>query len=256
MDGNGMVVTAFMRGAEPRQDQAPEPVSEVQRGRLVRDVMTSPVVTVPPGASIKVVAEVLLSNRVSAAPVVDPHGHVLGVVSEADLLVKEIAMGSGAHLPWLEGRHAQDIRRRREAVSAEDLMTSPAISVHPDTLLRQAARTMCEKRIKRLPVLADGWLVGIVSRADVLRVYLLADEQLRRHAERLLQGTLGSAGADLEVTALEGLISVTGVVDTRSEAELVGRLLTRLEGVVGVEARVTWRVDDHLADEIRRVSHL
>ena len=127
--------------------------------------MTSPVVTVPPSASIKVVAEVLLNNRVSAAPVVDPHGHVLGVVSEADLLVKEIAMGSGAHLPWLEGRHAQDIRRRREAVSAEDLMSSPAISVHPDTLLRQAARTMCEKRIKRLPVLADGWLVGIVSQA-------------------------------------------------------------------------------------------
>ena len=107
MDGNGMVVTAFMRGADPRRDQDPGAACEEERCRLVRDVMTSPAVTVPSGASIKVVAEVLLSNRVSAAPVVDPHGHVLGVVSEADLLVKEIAMGGGAHLPWLEGRHGR-----------------------------------------------------------------------------------------------------------------------------------------------------
>jgi len=255
MDGKGMVVTAFMSGSAPREHEEPGTEREAVKERLVRDVMTSPVVTVPPDAPVKAVAEVLLRNRVSAVPVVDAHGRVLGVISEADLLVKELAMGSGAHLPWFEGGHAHEIRRRREAVTASGLMSAPVISVHPDTTLRQAARTMCEKRIKRLPVLADGWLVGIVSRADVLRVYLLPDEQMRRHAERLLHWTLGPAGANLSVAVQEGVLTVSGEVPSHSEADLVARLLSKLEGVVGVQLQVSWRFDDHLSAELRHLTH-
>jgi CBS domain-containing protein len=256
MDSKGMVATAFVAGSDPRGEKRPEAVRDLEKGLAVRDVMTSPVVTVPPNAPVKAVAEVLLSNRVSAVPVIDSVGHVLGMVSEADLLVKEIAMRAGARLGPLETGRAHDVRRRREALTARELMTAPAVSVHPDTPVTQAAKIMFEKRIKRLPVLADAWLVGIVSRADVLRVYLLPDEQLRRHAERLVHGTLGNSGAGLAVAAREGVLRVTGEVDSRSEAELVGRLLGRLEGVVGVETQVTWRTDDHLAAEIRRASHL
>jgi hypothetical protein len=168
----------------------------------------------------------------------------VGMVSEADLLVKELAQGSGAHLPWFEGSHAQDIRRRREAVTAQGLMSAPVISVHPDTTVRQAAKTMCEKRIKRLPVVTGGWLVGIISRADVLRIYLLPDEQLRRHAERILQWAFGPAADHLAVAVQEGVVIITGEVETRCEAELASRLLGRMEGVVGVDTRVDWRVDD------------
>jgi len=256
MDGKGMVVTAFLAGSAPREHEEPGATPEAVKERVVRDVMSSPVVTVPPEAPVKAVAEVLLRNRVSAVPVVDGHGHVLGVVSEADLLVKELAMGSGTHLPWFEGCHVPEVRRRREATTAAGLMSAPVISVHPDTTLRQAAKTMCEKRIKRLPVLAGGWLVGIVSRADVLRVYLLPDEQLRRRAERLLHWTLGAGGANLNVTVQEGVLGVSGEVPTHSEADLVARLLSRLEGVVGVQLQVTWRFDDHLASELRHFAHL
>lgn len=252
MNGKGMVVTAFVAGSTPRDREAEAGAHGVEKERLVRDVMTSPVVTVPPDAPVKAVAEVLLSNRVSAVPVVDSHGHVVGMVSEADLLVKELAQGSGTHLPWFEGSHAQDVRRRREAVTAQGLMSGPVISVHPDTTLRQAAKTMCEKRIKRLPVISGGWLVGIISRADALRVYLLPDEQLRRHAERTLQWTLGPAADHLAVVVNEGVVIITGEVQARGEAELAARLLGRLEGVVGVDSRVRWRVDDAPATPSRR----
>ncbi len=244
MDGKGMVVTAFVAGSAPRDREAAPVGRGEEKERVVRDVMTSPVVTVPPDTPVKAVAEILLSNRVSAVPVVDAHGHVVGMISEADLLVKELAQGSGAHLPWFEGSHAQDIRRRREAVTAQGLMSAPVISVHPDTTVRQAAKTMCEKRIKRLPVVTGGWLVGIISRADVLRVYLLPDEQLRRHAERILRWALGPAANHLVVAVQEGVVIITGEVETRCEAELASRLLGRMEGVVGVDTRVQWRVDD------------
>ncbi|HYA00176.1 MAG TPA: CBS domain-containing protein [Candidatus Binatia bacterium] len=256
MDHKGMVVTAFVGGSTPREGEGSAADHDLQKGRVVREVMTSPVITVPPNAPVKAVAEVLLSNRISAVPVVGSDGRVLGVVSEADLLIKELAMGSGAHLPWFEGSHAHEIRRRREALTAEGLMSAPAISVHPDTPLRQAARTMCEKGINRVLVMAGGWLVGMVSRADVLRIYLLADEQLRRQAERLLSGTLGSGAAGIEVTVREGVAVVAGAVATHSDAGLVERLLARLEGVVAVENHLSWRFDDKLDAEIRRAAHL
>jgi CBS domain-containing protein len=214
-------------------------------------------VTVPATAPVKVVAEVLLSHRVSAVPVIDAHGSVVGMISEADLLVKELALGAEAHMAWFEGSHERDVRRRRDAQTAEQLMTVPVMTVHPDTPLRQAAKTLLEKRIKRLPVVSAGWLVGIVSRADLLRVYLLPDEELRRQAERLIGGTLGpSSAAALRVAVHEGVVAIDGEVTTHSEAELVPRLLSRLEGVVGVESRVTWRYDDLLDAEIRRTAHL
>ncbi len=256
MDGKGMTVTAYMAGSAPRRDRQ-ETGREAVGRRLVRDVMTSPVVTIPATAPVKVVAEVLLSNRVSAVPVVDPHGSVVGMISEADLLVKELAMGSDTHLAWFEGSHERDVRRRRDAETAEQLMTVPVVTVHPETPLRQAAKTMLEKRIKRLPVVSAGWLVGIVSRADLMRVYLLPDEDLRRQAERLLSGTLGmAAAAALRVAVREGVVSIEGEVATHSEADLIPRLIGGLEGVVSIASRVTWRHDDILDAAIRRAAHL
>ena len=218
--------------------------------------MSSPVVHVPPSAPVKAVAELLLSERVSGVPVVDANGHLLGVVSEEDLLAKQIDLPASAHVPWLSGGHfSHEFRRRREALTAGELMSTPVTCVHPDTTLRQAAKTMFLRHLKRLPVVAGGSLVGIVSRADLLRVYLLPDEHLRRDAEHLVHGTLAMGAAAVAVTVHEGVIALEGEVATHSEADLLVRLLGRLDGVVAVEPRLTWRLDDHATPQARHAVH-
>jgi len=261
MSGNGMglVVTAWVAGAPPKGDEAPGPHghgSREQKEWTVRDVMSSPVVHVPPDTPVKAVAELLLAQRVSGVPVVDDRGHVLGVVSEEDLLVKQIDLPAGAHVPWLTGGHfSHEFRRRHDALTAEELMSTPVTCVHPTTTLRQAAKTMYLRHLKRLPVVDGGSLVGIVSRADLLRVYLLPDEHLRQDAEHLLHGALAMAAAAVAVTVHEGVVTLDGEVATHSQADVLVRLLGRLDGVVGIGPRLTWRVDDHATPQGRRATH-
>jgi CBS domain-containing protein len=222
----------------------------------VRDVMSSPVVHVPPNAPLKAVAELLLSERVSAVPVVNASGHLVGIISEEDLLAKQIDLAAGAHTPWpATGHFAHELRRRHAALTAEELMSTPVVCAHPDTTLRQAARTMCLRHLKRMPVVDGSSLVGIVSRSDLLRVYLVPDEHLRRIAEHVLRGALALDNAGVSVSVRDGVVTVDGEMSTHSEADLIVRLLRRLDGVVGVEERVRWRIEDHVTAEGRRAVH-
>jgi CBS domain-containing protein len=261
MSGNsgGLTINAFVAGTESRRGEAPGQgghTSERPKPRTVHDVMHSPVVHVPPNTPVKAVAELLISEHVSAVPVVDDHGHLLGMVSEEDLLVKQIDLPASAHVPWLTGGHfSHEFRRRREARTAEEMMSSPVTCVHPDTTIRQAAKTMYLRHLKRLPVIDGSSVVGIVSRSDILRVYLMPDEHLRHHAENLLHGALGRAAGAVTVTVAEGIVAVEGEVATHSEADLIVRMLKPLDGVVGVESRLTWHVDDHLLAEAHRPFH-
>jgi CBS domain-containing protein len=254
----GLVVTAFVAGSANRRDEVPGPGGHAKGERewTVRDVMSSPAVHVPPNAPLKAVAELLLSERISAVPVVNAGGHLVGIVSEEDLLAKQIDSPAGVHAAWpATGHSAHELRRRREALTAEQLMSSPVVCAHPDTTLRQAARTMCLRHLKRLPVVDGSSLVGMVSRSDLLRVYLVPDEHLRRTAEHVLRGALALDSAGVAVGVRDGVVTVEGEVATHSEADLVARLLSRLDGVVGVEERVRWRVDDHAILEGRRPIH-
>jgi CBS domain-containing protein len=256
----GMVATAFVGSSnkKPREAEVERAMSERDQEdseRAVRDVMTSPVVTVPAHATIREISEALLRNGVSAVPVVDAHGHLLGIVSEVDLLVKELAMGRGAQLAWLAGKR-EDIQRRREARNAMELMSTPVITIHPDAPVRQAAKTMFVKRIKRLPVVSGGWLVGIVSRSDLLNVYLEPDQKLLRRAERMLAKTFGCRAAKLQVVVRDGILTVDGEAATRTEADLVAQLLCQLEGAVRVRSHLTFRCDDVWNAEVRRAAHL
>ena len=140
---------------------------------FVKDVMTAKVIWVKQDTPYAAIAAALRQHRVSAFPVVDEKDQVIGVVSESDLLPK-LALG-GAGDPehgMLTGILQQHQLEKARAVTAADLMTSPAATVSPDDTVEQAARLMYQRRIKRLPVVdADNHLVGIVSRADVLAVY-------------------------------------------------------------------------------------
>lgn len=140
----------------------------------VSDVMTLTAVAIGREASYKEIVELMHHWKVSAVPVLEGEGRVVGVVSEEDLLPKEEFRQDDPKLP------AQlEEASKADAVLAGDLMSSPAITVHPDATLAEAARIMARKRVKRLPVVNDlGMLEGVVSRSDLLKVFLRPDEEI------------------------------------------------------------------------------
>ena len=151
----------------------------------VRDVMTTRVVAVKRNATFKDMAALLTEYRVSAFPVLDDEGKVIGVVSEADMLSKEALVADmgvqAARLARISGSPYHDEFAKAAAVTAGDLMTNPPVVVTPDEPVTSAARLMYHGRVKRLPVVGEkGQLIGIVSRADVLSVYSRPDSEIRQ----------------------------------------------------------------------------
>jgi CBS-domain-containing membrane protein len=207
----------------------------------VTDVMTKDVVAVGPGAGFKECVRLLRVHRISALPVISKDCKLLGIVSEADLLAKEEQRGSEPGGFNLGGNG-----RRASAWTAEDLMTSPAIAVGPAASVPEAARLMHRRRIKRLPVIdAEGRLVGIVSRSDLLKTFMRSDESIRREvADQLLRKTLFIDPNEISVEVNDGLVRLSGELETKSLADLVVRLVERAEGTVGVDSNLTYRFDD------------
>jgi CBS-domain-containing membrane protein len=202
----------------------------------VRDVMTGEVVAVRRDASFKEMAARLRECRVSAFPVIDENRRVIGVVSEADLLAKEALAGEHTGLPAaLTGILHHKEYKKAEGVTAGDLMTHPAVTVRPDDTVEHAARLMYTLQVKRLPVVdAGGYLVGIVSRADLLAVFDRTDEEI--HAEIVNDIILRDFLVDpalFTVSVADGVVTIRGNPET---ADLGHRLVTRIRHVQGVVA--------------------
>lgn len=217
--------------------------------KTVQDVMTHPVIAAEPGTPIREVARLLIDHGVSGLPVVDASGAVVGVISEADLLVKEGGPGAIPHRPLArlfgESRETQEALARIEARTAGDAMTSPAVTIDADRPLQAAAALMVAKGVKRLPVTDGGRLVGIVTRADLVRAFLQSDEELAESIRRdILLRALWLNPADFEVAASEGVVIVRGRVERRSTAAMLPRFVQMMPGVVAVEAHVEWSIDD------------
>lgn len=213
----------------------------------IRDVMTADVITVGPETSLHEVARLLSERRISGLPVVDTQGRLIGVVSEADVLVKELGHPEPRHpLEWLLGdRHEAEEMRRRAARTAREAMTSPAIGIQPDRPLRIAADLMVKHRINRLPVIDDGRLVGIVTRADLVRAYLHLDEEIARTIrDEILAHTMWLDPSAFGIEVHEGLVKISGTVDRRSTARILQKLIGLVDGVAGVESHLAWRLDD------------
>ena len=209
----------------------------------VRDVMTGEVVAVRRDASFKEMAARLREYRVSAFPVIDENRRVIGVVSEADLLAKEALAGEHAGIPAaLTGILHHKDHQKAQGVTAGDLMTHPAVTVRPEDSVEHAARLMYTLQVKRLPVVdAGGYLVGIVSRADLLTVFDRTDEEI--HAEIVNDVILREFlvhPAMFAVTVADGVVTVQGAPET---AELGHNLVTRIrhvQGVVAVRDKLTY----------------
>ena len=204
----------------------------------VSDVMTKQVVTVGRETDFKTCVDLLRLNGVSALPVVDGD-FVIGIVSEHDLLLKEEDRDSEVHL---RPREVSQARGR----TAGDVMHSPALCVGLGASVAEAARLMHKRAVKRLPVLdARGRLVGIVSRHDLLKTFLRSDESIRREiCVDLLEKERWIDNRALEVGVKDGVVALAGEFETKSLADLFICLVGSVEGVVGVDSRLAFRLDD------------
>lgn len=204
---------------------------------VVGDVMTQPVVALGLAATFKEIVESMQKWQVGALPVMAGDGRVVGVVSEADLLATEAyrdlppAMG--------EPRPTGEVRKAGAATAA-DLMTTPAISVRADATLAQAARAMARRRLKRLPVVdGESHLVGIVSRSDLLKVFLRSDEEIAEEVRAQVISPLFPLGRPtVRAEVDEGVVTFTGWFRDATLVPLAARMARAVEGVVDVGFRL------------------
>lgn len=206
--------------------------------RTVGDVMTRKVVAVSPGATFREIVATMQKWKVSAVPVLQGDGRVVGVVSEADLLHKEQLRDSE---PGSFGTvHTLSDVTKAEAVTAEHLMTTPAVCVHTGTTLAQAARIMVQRKVKRLPVTdAEDKLRGIVSRGDLLEAFLRPDPEIAAEVRRDVVHALFPDEAGPRVDVHEGVVLLTGRVHEADLIPVAGRLARAVEGVVDVHTELT-----------------
>jgi CBS domain-containing protein len=214
----------------------------------VRDIMTNLVVTLRPEDSIPQAARQLLSNRISGCPVVEG-GKLVGVVTEADLVAAwsqpaRLGPGLGAAHPLsilLRGGPPADVHGKTIA----DVMTTTVLTISPGSSVWEAARVIDRYGIRRLPVVdTEGFVVGIVARADLIRAMARSDEDI----ERSLRETILALGEEnfenLAVEVLGGVATIRGFADRRSTHTLAIKLAREVAGVLEVNDELGWRWDD------------
>jgi CBS domain-containing protein len=218
----------------------------------VHDVMTTDVVTVRTDATFKEIARALSTREVSGLPVVDAGGKVVGVVSEADLLPKEEFKSVTGERPHLTRRAAKAARAKAAGDTAAELMSSPVATIASDAPVAEAARTLAEHGIKRLPVVDRGRLVGIVSRADVLRVFLKSDEEIGDLVmEEVVKRCLWEDPEYVTVDVANGIVTLGGRLRYKSLIPIAVRLTAAVDGVVDVVDELTYDRDDTTAEHQR-----
>lgn len=205
----------------------------------VADVMTRKVVAVRPGADFKEIVTAMDRWKVTAVPVVEGEGRVVGVVSEADLLRKEEFHDH--RLGLVEQMRRLDATAKAGSRRAEDLMTSPAVTVTAGTSLPEAARLMATHRVKRLPVVDESGVVqGIVSRSDLLKVFLRTDEELAAEVRRdVVEEVFPLSRHQVAVRVDSGVVTLSGRIRDGTLIPLAARLARGVEGVVDVRCELT-----------------
>jgi CBS domain-containing protein len=212
----------------------------------VKDVMTTRVISVTKDASFRTIAAALREHRVSAFPVLDDDGKVIGVVSEADMLAKEALNSEPEGMPgMIAGLLRRKEHEKARGITAGDLMTRPAVTVAPDDTLERAARLMYTRKVKRLPVVdANGHLVGIVGRSDLLAVFDRSDEEIFKEItdDIMLNQFLTDPNA-VQVTVENGVVTLSGVPETSSAGHQIVDQARHAQGVVAVRDRLSYPLE-------------
>ena len=213
----------------------------------VLDIMTTDPLTVSPDTSLKEAARLLVSERVSGLPVMEG-GRLVGIVTEGDFLRQEASRQSPSRYSLLDALFGESTAGESGAATVREVMTEKVITITPDASLGEAARTMANKGVKRLPVVDDERLVGIISRADVVNAFTKPDEVIQDEVEQdVIRRILFIDPGAVEVTVRDGVVTLAGEVESRSEAELLEELVRRIAGVVKVVGDLTFEVDDRTA---------
>jgi CBS domain-containing protein len=208
--------------------------------RTVADVMVRTRRPLWEEATFHEIAQALVDENTSSLPVVDGAGRVLGMVSEADLILRDESFGA----PWRLRPTSRSIRRKVDGTTATELMTSPAIIVSPDTELTTAALRMRKHGIKCLPVCdAERHLLGTLSRRDLLLEFTRPDEGIAGDLAALW-GRLGVSEHDIRYIVADGVVTLEGRIEHRLQAEEIVRRVHEVPGTVGVIERLTWEDAD------------
>lgn len=215
----------------------------------VRHAMTQSVIYVRPATPLKEVAQLLIDHRISGLPVVDDNGSVLGIVSEADFLVKEQGAEAVRHRPLArilgESRESRAQLAKLAALTAGEAMTAPAVTIASHRRIADAAALMTARGVNRLPVVDDGRLAGIVTRADLVRAYVRSDDELARTIrDEVLLRILWLDPTPFTVAVKDGAASIRGHVERRSTAEMIEEAVSMVPGIMSVGVDVTWATDD------------
>jgi CBS-domain-containing membrane protein len=218
----------------------------------VADVMTVGAVSVQVDTPFKEIVDLMEAHGVNAVPVVDTFDRVVGVVSSADLVPKIEFAGEDERLRLFEDRHTRQARGKAHATAAADLMNAPAVTVMATTSLVAAARIMETDELKRLPVVDDlGRVTGMVTRRDLLKVFLRSDAEIRREIEtETLDPLIGADPVRLTVEVDDGVVTLLGEVERASSIPGIVRQVERVDGVVDVVSHLSAVVDD--VDDLRK----
>jgi CBS domain-containing protein len=198
----------------------------------VRDLMTTDVVAVAPTTSMRDAARMMFRYRVSGLPVVDPDDHVLGIITEGDFLAMELERAEKGTAPEI----------------VQEVMTHAVLSVPPDIEVIEAARFMHTNDVKRVLVIEDDRMVGIISRFDIVAGFTRPDDLIEDEIrEDLIRRVLFVDPETVTVDVRNGVVTLVGKIGTRTEVRLMEELTRRLDGVVDVDNRLEWRIDDTAA---------
>jgi CBS-domain-containing membrane protein len=222
------------------------PWKETTMKRTVSDVMTRTVVSVSAFTPFKDIVRRMQEYRVSAVPVVDEDERVLGLVSEGDLILKKDP-GLEGEPRLFEGVHRRQDRSKAAGLIASQVMSAPVVTVGPDASLGEAARLMHRRTVKRLPVVdqADGRILGVVSRTDLLKVFLREDGEIEQEIrDDVIRRTLWIDPDTIRVVVNDGVVAIEGQLERRSLIPILERLVLSTEGVIAFEHHLSYLTDD------------
>ncbi|MEV1063608.1 CBS domain-containing protein [Streptomyces sp. NPDC050263] len=212
-------------------------------------LMVGDVVTARCDTPFKEVVRLLDEHRISGLPVIDQNRMVVGVISETDLVLRQRepeSAGLWARCRRVLSARARHAEAKNRARTADGIMSQPAVTVRAEATVAEAARLMTEHRVERLPVVdQEGTLVGIVTRRDLLQVFLRTDDEIQRDVQQeVFLNTLWLAPYTVEATVRDGVVTLTGQLERRSEIPVAVGMTRRLDGVVDVVDHLSYRIDD------------
>jgi len=220
----------------------------------VHELMTTDVIGAGPETSLKEAARRMIAADISGLVVVDDQGVLVGVISEADFVKTEAdrrAETRAGLLRWLfPAKTFPDSER-----TVGDVMTTAVVTIGPDADHAEAARVMGKAQIKRLPVVNhEGKLVGLVSRSDILRAFARSDTEIVAEIrDRVIKGLLWIDPKPVRIICQDGNVTLSGLLETKSDAELLAGLTRRLDGVVSVRDHLTWAIDNTTVELVRAI---